>query len=231
MKTSLLLLLLAALSVHTEEPALREAAECRARGGLPNVEAKARAGGAIRVGYLGGSITAAPGWRPKSLAWLKERHPSANFSEINAAIGGTGSDLGVFRFRQDVLEHKPDLLFVEFAVNDGGAAPDRIHRAMEGIVRQAWTADPATDICFVYTVSEPFLKDLQAGRCSRAATAMEEVADHYAIPSIHLGLAARMAADGRLVFKGARPRRARRGRWCFPRTAFTRSSRPATNST
>ena len=205
MKTSLLLLL-AALSLHAEEPALREAAECRARGGLPNVEAKARAGDAIRVGYLGGSITAAPGWRPKSLAWLKERHPSATFSEINAAIGGTGSDLGVFRFRQDVLEHKPDLLFVEFAVNDGGAAPDRIHRAMEGIVRQAWQADPATDICFVYTVSEPFLKDLQAGRCSRAATAMEEVADHYAIPSIHLGLeAARMAADGRLVFKGKKP--------------------------
>ena len=63
MKTSLFLLL-AALSVHAEEPALREASECRARGGLPNVEAKARAGGAIRVGYLGGSITAAPGWRP-----------------------------------------------------------------------------------------------------------------------------------------------------------------------
>ena len=189
-----------------DEAPLREAAECRARDGLPNFLARAAAGGELRVGYLGGSITAAAGWRPKSLAWFQAEYPAAKFSEINAAIGGTGSDLGVFRVGQDVLQHKPDLLFVEFAVNDGGAAPERIHQAMEGIVRQTWRANPATDICFVYTVSEPFLKDLQAGRCSRAATAMEQIADHYGIPSIHLGLeAARMVTAGRLVFKGEKP--------------------------
>ena len=64
-------------------------------------------------------------------------------SEINAAIGGTGSDLGVFRLGHDVLQHEPDLVFVEFAVNDGGAPPERIWQAMEGIVRQTWAADSA----------------------------------------------------------------------------------------
>ncbi|MBM4155986.1 MAG: SGNH/GDSL hydrolase family protein [Lentisphaerae bacterium] len=197
---------LAATAAEDAVP-LRAAAECTPRGGLPVFIAKAKAGGELRVGYLGGSITAAAGWRPKSLAWLQKEYPAAKLSEINAAIGGTGSDLGVFRVGQDVLRHKPDLLFVEFAVNDGGSAPERIHRAMEGIVRQTWTADPATDLCFVYTVSEPFLKDLQAGRCSRAATAMEQVADHYAIPSIHLGLeAARKVTEGTLVFKAGPPK-------------------------
>ncbi|MEQ1841053.1 MAG: SGNH/GDSL hydrolase family protein [Verrucomicrobiales bacterium] len=181
----------------------REAVEFRIRGGIPHVLAKIKegAGREIRVAYLGGSITAAPGWRVKSLALLQEKHPEVKWSEINAAIGGTGSDLGVFRFGQDVLKHRPDLLFVEFAVNDGGANPVQIHQAMEGIVRQAWTADTKTDIIFVYTVSEPFLADLQAGKFSRAASAMEEVADHYGIPSIHLGIeVAKQAKEGTLIF-------------------------------
>ncbi|MBL9152670.1 MAG: SGNH/GDSL hydrolase family protein [Verrucomicrobiales bacterium] len=186
----------------------REAIECRERGGVPNGLAKLRRGdgGEIRVAYLGGSITAAPGWRVKSLEWLQQRFPRQKLTEINAAIGGTGSDLGVFRHGQDVLRHRPDLLFVEFAVNDGGAPPERIHQAMEGIVRQTWAADPATDIVFVYTISEPFLSDLKAGKFSRAASAMEAIADHYGIPSIHFGIeVADREKAGTLVFKGEKP--------------------------
>jgi hypothetical protein len=192
---------------HSEEAPRREAAEVRVRAGVPNFARKARENGReMRVAYLGGSITAAPGWRVRSLEGFKTRYPAATWSEIHAAIGGTGSDLGVFRVAQDALAHRPDLLFVEFAVNDGGSDPAQIQRAMEGIVLQTWTADPETDIVFVYTVSEPFLADLQAGKCSRAATAMEEVADHYGIPSIHFGVeVAKRVTAGGLVFKGAAP--------------------------
>jgi lysophospholipase L1-like esterase len=181
----------------------RPAVECTRRGGLPHFFAKAKAGGEVRVAYLGGSITAAPGWRVGSLEWLKRRFPAASFRELNAAIGGTGSDLGAFRVGQDVIAGKPDLVFVEFAVNDGGTAPEQIQATMEGIVRQVKRADPATDICFVYTLSSPVLADLQAGRCQRSAAAMETVADHYRIPSVHFGpeVAKRIAA-GTLIFKG-----------------------------
>ena len=132
----------------------RPAVELRARAGLANFFAKARAGGPVTVAYFGGSITAANGWRPQTTTWLQQRYPKAQFTEINAAIGGTGSDLGVFRLGQDVLAHRPDLVFVEFAVNDGGATPEQIYRCMEGIVRQIRRADPTTDICFVYTMHE-----------------------------------------------------------------------------
>jgi lysophospholipase L1-like esterase len=198
---------LSILSAQDDYPR-REAVEFRGRDGIPNVQKKIESGAGkeIRVGYLGGSITAAPGWRVKSLELFQQKYPDLKWIEINAAIGGTGSDLGVFRFGQDVLTHRPDLLFVEFAVNDGGAPPQQIHQAMEGIVRQAWKADPATDIIFVYTISEPFLADLQDGKFSRAASAMEEVADHYGIPSIHLGIeVAKQAKAGTLVFKGEQP--------------------------
>src|SRR4051794_4106160 len=87
------------------------AQECHPRNGLPNFLKKATTAGAeIKVAYLGGSITAQPGWRVKTLAYFQQAYPRAKFSEINAAIGGTGSDLGVFRVGHEVLEKKPDLL-------------------------------------------------------------------------------------------------------------------------
>jgi len=184
----------------------REAVECTPRAGLPNFIAKLEAGKKVKVAYLGGSITAAGGWRVQSRQWLQEQYPKAKVEEIHAAIGGTGSDLGVFRLQNDVLRHKPDLLFVEFAVNDGGAPPERIHQAMEGIVRQTWQTDPTLDICYVYTLSLPVLEELKSGKMQRSASAMEELADLYGIPSIHFGVeVAKMEAAGDLIFKAPKP--------------------------
>ena len=175
---------------------------CRPRDGLGNVIAKLEAGATVRIAYFGGSITAANGWRPKTLAWIREQFPNAQIEEINAAIGGTGSDLGVFRYQQDVLQHKPDLVFVEFSVNDGGGSPEAIERAMEGIVRQTWRADPAIDLCFVYTFVVGYQKDLDAGLCPSAASAHERIAEHYGIPSINVALrVAELGREDKLVFK------------------------------
>ena len=194
-----------------EEPKdadLVTAQECRPRAGLPNFLAKANTPGAeVTVGYLGGSITAQNGWRPKTLAHFQKTWPQAKFREINAAIGGTGSDLGVFRLEQDVLSARPDLLFVEFAVNDGGAAPEQIHRCMEGIVRQTWKALPDCDICFVYTLTESLLPAMLNGKFQRSASAMEAIADHYGIPTIHMAMeVAKLAKEGRLIWKGQLPK-------------------------
>ncbi len=174
----------------------------RARDGLGNVLAKLKAGKEVRIAYLGGSITAQNGWRPKTLVWFREMFGKAKVQEINAAIGGTGSDLGVFRLKQDVLDHRPDLLFVEFAVNDGGASPENIWRGMEGIVRKTWRHDATTDICFVYTFRMGFQDDLDRGLCPRSTSADELLADHYGIPSINVSLRiAQLAREGKLLFK------------------------------
>ena len=120
----------------------------QARSGIGSTVAKLEAGKDVTVAYFGGSITAANGWRPKTTAWLQAQYPSAKIHEVHAAIGGTGSDLGVYRCYHDVIAHHPDLVFVEFSVNDGGAAPEKIWMQMEGIVRQIWKANPETDIVF-----------------------------------------------------------------------------------
>jgi lysophospholipase L1-like esterase len=191
-----------------KEYPLVDAQEVRARGGLPNFFLKAQTTGAeLKIGYLGGSITAQNGWRVQTLAHFKKAYPQSTFTEINAAIGGTGSDLGVFRVQQDVLSKGPDLLFVEFAVNDGGADPQRIIRCMEGIVRQTWKANPKCDICFVYTVTEALSPPMLEGKLQRSASAMEKVADFYGIPTITLGMeVAKLAKAGKLVWRAPLPK-------------------------
>lgn len=201
-RTLLLSAFASAASLLAADYPLRDAVECTPRGGIPNFLAKVQAGKDVKIAYLGGSITAQNGWRPLTLKWFQDQFPNAKIEQIHAAIGGTGSDLGVFRLRKDVLDKKPDLLFVEFAVNDGGAAPEQIVKSMEGIVRQTWASDPTLDICFVYTAVQGMLGDLQGGKFPRAASVMESIADHYQIPSIHMCLkVAQMEKEGKVIFK------------------------------
>lgn len=195
---SLIALAVVSLSARAAE------SELHARAGLPNVAARVAANtGELRVAYFGGSITAAEnGWRSLTTAHLRAKFPGVIITEIMAGLPGTGSDLGACRLEQDVLRHRPDLVFVEFAVNDSATPPARIERTMEGIVRQIRRANPRTDIWFVYTLSAPGLDDLQAGRFQASALAMENVAARYGIPSLHFGLeVARRVTDGSLVFK------------------------------
>ena len=193
---------LCAASVAVGQPVYRQvdAREVRVRDGIGHAIEKAKAGQEVTVAYLGGSITAMDGWRNKTTAWLRETFPNAMFTEVHAAIGGTGSDLGVFRLGRDVLAHGPDLLFVEFATNDGGQPPEQIWRSMEGIVRQTWRQNPRTDIVFTYTITTAFTNDYFKGVCNRSASAMELLADHYGIPSVNFGpRVARMISEGKLL--------------------------------
>lgn len=191
--------------LETRAETLKKAPEFTVRDGLPNFVQKLKRAESVKIAYFGGSITAQKGWRVHTLDWFRRQYPNAQVDEINAAIGGTGSDLGAFRVQRDVVKQKPDLVFIEFAVNDSSREPQSIQESMEGIVRQIWKADSATDICFVYTVmhghGQMMLDDLALGRYPPSAIAMEAVAEHYGIPSIHMGVKIQqMEQDGKVVF-------------------------------
>lgn len=161
------------------------AEELRIRDGLPNFFHKIEAKQLVRVAYLGGSITAAEGWRVQSFDWFKQQYPEVAFEMINASVSGTGADFGVCRLEEFVLRHNPDLIFVEYRVNGGG---DYSEQAFEGVIRRIWKASPQTDICLIYTIGDWMVSDLSAGRQFYYGIMLEKLANHYGIPSIDLGV-------------------------------------------
>ena len=173
-----------------------EPVDCSMRDGLPFFSKKINRGKQVTVVYFGGSITyARHGWRVLISDWLDYKYPDVKFRHVNAAVGGTGSDVGFFRLEKDVLAHRPDLVFVEFAVNDRNKAALYTQRCMEGIVRKIRSCLPDCDICFVYTATAQDLKNFAGGTGMRSVEAMEKVAEHYRLPGVFL------AADALRLYK------------------------------
>lgn len=170
------------------------------RNGLPATGQKLRKGEPLTIAFLGGSITQAPGYRVQFEEWLRKTYPAVKLNTINAGIGGTGSDLGVVRIDEQVLSHNPDLVFVEFAVNDAKTDSLQIVRSMEGIVRKIRTHAPTTEICFLYTTNKAQEETILSGTHWRSARIMEQVATHYGIPSISMDFAvASLVRQNKLV--------------------------------
>lgn len=173
------------------------------RGGCPTFFGKLKAKQPVKIVYFGGSITNHPGYRVFSEEWFKVQYPECKFTMVNAGIGGTGSDLGVFRMDQDALEYNPDLVFVEFAVNDAGTDSLVICHSMEGIVRKIRAHNRLTDICFLYTVNQGMLNDLMQGRLYKSMRYMENIAEYYHIPSVNFSnRVIDLVKKDSLIFKG-----------------------------
>ncbi len=103
----------------------------RGRDLLP-VFARAHAGHPLRVAAIGGSITqAGNGWIGP---WLQARFPRAVVTMHNAGMSATGSLMGLFRLERDVISAQPDLVLIEFAVNDGHEVDEDAIRYTESIV-------------------------------------------------------------------------------------------------
>lgn len=159
------------------------------RGSLTNSYLKFSRGGKARVAFLGGSITEMKGWKNMLEEFFKKTFPQTEFEFIEAGIPSMGSTPHSFRMKTDVLRKgKIDLLFVEAAPNDdtNEFTPLEQVRGMEGMVRQAWLADPETDIIMLHFIWDGFIDMHKAGRRPDVIYNHERVANHYRVPSIDL---------------------------------------------
>lgn len=176
-----------------------KAEELRVRDGLPNLFQDLKAGKDITVGYIGGSITNGGLWRSKTFDWLKSEYPNAKLRQVNAAMGGTGPDFGACRIGNHLLAHDPDMIFIEYRVNNGGAFQGR---AFEGLIPQIWRHNPNAEICIVYTIAKGMIPDLEQGNQTAAGRVIEAVANQYGLPSIDFGVeVVKQLKDEKLVFQ------------------------------
>lgn len=68
---------------------------------------------------------------------LKERFPYAVINVIVTAIGGENSERGAARFESDVLGHRPDVLLIDYGLNDRGIGLERARAAWRSMIEAA----------------------------------------------------------------------------------------------
>lgn len=72
---------------------------------------------------------------------LKEKYPYAVINIINTAIGGENSVKGAKRFDSEVLIHQPDILFIDYSLNDRGVGLDKSYKAWGKMIDKALRND------------------------------------------------------------------------------------------
>ncbi len=147
---ALLLLVLGAL-----QPA------CAREASFADFDRRATAGEALTVVFFGASLTwganatdpQLTSYRARLAHQLEQDYPAAHFHFYDAAIGGTGSQLGAFRLDRDVLARRPDLVFVDFSANDDISSLEVVTLcSYEAIIRRlvAEAAVPVVQLLFPF---------------------------------------------------------------------------------
>ncbi len=177
---------------------------------LPNTYRALNNDKKLTIGYIGGSITygssaaklvnsdgtvsAAGGniedsYVNRTTAWFKENYPDVSIEAINAGISDTATNFGIYRLKDHLMNENghdmPDLVFVEFTVNDwtynDGISQDAgdLSRQAESLVRNIYAANPYADIVFVFSA-----------RSLTGTSRMEyvKVAEEYGIPYVDMGV-------------------------------------------
>lgn len=150
---------------------------------IKEVMKRAEAGEELTVGFLGGSITqgslaSAPQTCYAYLVykWWKETFPAAEFSYLNAGIGGTTSQFGVARADSDLLCHNPDFIIVEFSVNDENN--EFFLETYEGLIRKIYGSEKKPAVLIVHNVCYDTGKSAQEQHI--------KIGRHYDIPCVSM---------------------------------------------
>lgn len=141
---------------------------------------KAQRGEKITLGFIGGSITeGAHATKPEHRyvervgAWWRATFPQTEIEVINAGIGATNSIFGAMRVQRDVLASRPDVLIVDYGVNDRNT--EEFARSYEGLLRQALTCPSQPGIVLLYLVNR---------EGENAQEWLSKVGAHYHLPMV-----------------------------------------------
>ena len=125
---------------------------------------KARKGEKVEVAFIGGSITQGAGAIPintmcyaynafKGFCDIAGRGYEDNVGYTKAGVGGTPSELGILRYDHDVTENGkkvPDVVVVEFAVNDEG--DETKGEFFDSLVRRIYNSPQKPAVVLIYSV-------------------------------------------------------------------------------
>lgn len=131
---------------------------------LKRVIERAKRGEDVTVAFIGGSITQGAGAIPinthcyaykafQGFCRLAGKETDENIHYVKAGVGGTSSELGMVRYQRDVCnegEVKPDLVVVEFAVNDEG--DETKGESYDSLVNKIWLSEQQPAVVLLFSV-------------------------------------------------------------------------------
>lgn len=133
---------------------------------LKDVIARAQRGEPVTIAVIGGSITEGAGaanykecWAMRVLSAFRAEYgvgDGTHIGLVNAGVGGTPSTFGWLRYERDILSRVkdpdglPDLVIIEYAVNDGGEPT--VHGCYESMVRSVLSAENAPAVLLLFSV-------------------------------------------------------------------------------
>ncbi|MCR5733640.1 MAG: SGNH/GDSL hydrolase family protein [Lachnospiraceae bacterium] len=123
---------------------------------------KARRGEDTCIAFIGGSITQGAGAIPINTECYAYKAYNAfcdlcgvrdNITYVKAGVGGTPSELGMIRYDRDVTDdgkYEPDVVIVEFAVNDEGDETEGV--CFESLVRKILKSKNKPAVILLFSV-------------------------------------------------------------------------------
>lgn len=125
---------------------------------LASAMRKAASGEKVTVGVIGGSITQGSlasrsenCYASGFFRWWSEAFPDGELEFINAGIGGTDSYLGVHRVDEQLLSKAPDVVIVEFSVNDTDPVLNKY--SYDSLVRKILSSDNSPAVILLFTTT------------------------------------------------------------------------------
>lgn len=148
----------------------------------------------LNVGYFGGSVTYGAcasdrnktSWRVLTTAYLKECFSDADIVERDAAVCGTGTGYAFFRMDNDLLKYNPDLVFIDFTINDvyQQYSVEESVWFYEMVLRRIYEYNKNVDIVMVFITDRHYVGDSYEMK-----EAHKKLAAHYGIPTVDFGVA------------------------------------------
>ena len=142
----------------------------------------------LTVAYLGGSITEGKNYSSPFSAYVQETFANGSFTEVNAGLSGTSSVVGLVRSERDVASKSPDIIFLEFSVNDHEG--ELYKKAYESLVKKFLSLPNEPAVAIIITRSKGGYSSQQQ---------MEAIGKNFDLPIISMNNALTKAFDSGLL--------------------------------
>ncbi|MBO7763041.1 MAG: SGNH/GDSL hydrolase family protein [Clostridia bacterium] len=150
--------------------------------------------GDLNLAFIGGSLTQGKSaWMEPVANLFRAWYPDATVNCLDAGIGATNSELGAARLERNVFENMtPDILFIDFSVNDGGLVTETDATVlkngvyMESIIKQCRALEDPPIIIFLHFPVGQRIGSTYHTNWSRGVALKDCLAEHYGIGTVNV---------------------------------------------